>query len=677
MSEDDPKLIITYILVEKNPFESFIFLKKKYSIDELTNQITINIPKELFGVKKEKKIIDFQLFYKDSNNSGKLIYKFYIYYGINKAYLFLSNKRKKFLFELYFKEKKTIIYEDMKLIESDYFDTDSRRRMVLINSPLDIQIEGSVNFIYDYVTEELRMKKENSFCISIFDVDKSYYGSKIIKNESNFSIISELIPYESKLKKFKDELDVLISSKDGYIDKQIGILVNNNFIYDFCFNFCKNVSELKEDFKSNNEYYLMYLYYLWYILYICYSKNIGYKVPSSIMIHYLNDFYDNYLKDEDLLPYQRTLLFLSNSIYFTVLQNDKIYDSKKLRYIKRKNIKDNSVYGLALKFIENFINNLNSKSFLFYPLLLLNNGIFYYRKDSVYGFDVQNCENIKAHLNALIPEIFFEIEEEVTDITKYKNGFNYIEFQMIFINRSTLLKNFTKSPESFEYSNDDEKKLVKSYAVKVSKTLIHEGFGLNQYIYNSSRNIPLKFFSEKNDLVSIVSPHSGLVNNDVILTGFEPNKGESGKFLEFFFGHYRSKLIISLMLEIDDISKLYDSIDYFVKEDLTEIKKYIVMKYVLKNKRINYVDDPQLNLEEENKKLEKIFNEHYINDLNDMKCEVFENIKLNCDSNNVYYMTKSEIKGYDYYRRKANEAKDHSERAMYLWQLLNHLKSCC
>ena len=94
------------------------------------------------------------------------------------------------------------------------------------------------------------------------------------------------------------------------------------------------------------------------------------------MFKYLKKFYNIYLEDKDLLPYQKVLLFCSNTIYFVSIQDPNKYESKKLRYIKSKNIKEKSVYGLSFKFIKEFIQKLNSKSLLFYPLLLLNNGIY-------------------------------------------------------------------------------------------------------------------------------------------------------------------------------------------------------------------------------------------------------------------------------------------------------------
>jgi hypothetical protein len=245
------------------------------------------------------------------------------------------------------------------------------------------------------------------------------------------------------------------------------------------------------------------------------------------------------------------------------------------------------------------------------------------------------------------------------------------------LNKSVVLKNFKNNPELFEYTNKFEEKEFKNYSVKVSKTLIHEGFGHNKYIYNSSKNIdsPLKFFNSENEIVTVVSPFSINYDNKFILKGSKPNKGESGRFLEYFFGHFENKLIISLIYELDDISKLYDSVDYFVKDNLFEIKKYIILKYKLENKGIIYKDnDDNMNLEEENKKMEMIFNEKFSNELENINAKLFENSKSKDDLSKVYFL-KYEIKGYDYYMNKVKEETDLAKKADYLWELLNYLKS--
>jgi hypothetical protein len=229
----------------------------------------------------------------------------------------------------------------------------------------------------------------------------------------------------------------------------------------------------------------------------------------------------------------------------------------------------------------------------------------------------------------------------------------------------------------FVYNNLNDEKKVKSCAVKVAKTLIHECFGHNKYIYNSPKIIdsPLRFFNNENNLVTIISPTSYANDNEFIMKGSYPDKGESGKFLEFFFGHYEQKMIISLIFEIDDISKLYDSVDYFVKDDLSEVRKYIIMKYVLKNRGYNYKENCDYNLEEENKNLESVFNNKYKDDLSNIKSKIFDRSKSNDDISEVIFLSKSKIKGCNYYRNKAIEESNLSKKAEYLWELLSILKS--
>lgn len=136
-----------------------------------------------------------------------------------------------------------------------------------------------------------------------------------------------------------------------------------------------------------------------------------------------------------------------------------------------------------------------------------------------------------------------------------------------------------------------------------------------------------------------------------------------------------SLIIFHTLFEIDDISKLYDSVDYFVKDDLSEIKKYITMKYVLKNKGYNYQENNDYNLEEENKNLESVFNNEYKVDISNIKNKIFDRSKSNDDISEVIFSSKSQIKGYNYYRNKVNEESNLSKKADYLWELLNNLKS--
>ena len=137
-----PKLIITFIKGEQNnPFKSFNFLKKDYPIIDNKNEENIDIiDDDIFEKDKESQIVEFKLLSKKDDNY--FIYKFNLYYGVNRAYCFLINYTK-FLFELCFRENKNVIFRDLILKETDYFDNDSRRRMILINAPIATNIEGA------------------------------------------------------------------------------------------------------------------------------------------------------------------------------------------------------------------------------------------------------------------------------------------------------------------------------------------------------------------------------------------------------------------------------------------------------------------------------------------------------------------------------------------------------
>ena len=54
--------------------------------------------------------------------------------------------------------------------------------------------------------------------------------------------------------------------------------------------------------------------------------------------------------------------------------------------------------------------------------------------------------------------------------------------------------------------------------------------------------------------------------------------GESGNFLEYFFGLYKNELIIDLLYNIPDIGKLIDNVKYFTSEKIDILKKYILYK---------------------------------------------------------------------------------------------------
>ena len=124
-------------------------------------------------------------------NCQTYTYRFHVYYGVNKAYLFLW-KYTQILYEICFKEQQKVVYDSIVLDNTDYFDNDSRRRMIIINAPFQMKIEGCLKYIYEYISAKLRNPNENSYQVSIFDSSNSYIAAKIIKKEMDFSVISNI-----------------------------------------------------------------------------------------------------------------------------------------------------------------------------------------------------------------------------------------------------------------------------------------------------------------------------------------------------------------------------------------------------------------------------------------------------------------------------------------------------
>ena len=87
MEERKAKLVLT--IRKKNIyFESCELFGSIYNL-KTAEKLSIDIPEYIFAKSKERKIIQFKL-KRDTEPSLILIFKFNIYYGINKAYCFLD-----------------------------------------------------------------------------------------------------------------------------------------------------------------------------------------------------------------------------------------------------------------------------------------------------------------------------------------------------------------------------------------------------------------------------------------------------------------------------------------------------------------------------------------------------------------------------------------------------------
>ena len=676
MEDTHSKLILFFIGNKKNTiFNGFKILQKTYDFE--TTEITI--PNSIFNPWKEKKIIDFQLILKeDENEEGPTSFQIYIYIGINKIYCFI-NQISQASFDICCLDKKVgVYYGKTELTEFNYLENDTRSRIVLINAPSTIKINSTKN-LYSYIP--LNLSESNSVQISFFDSDFQTYSMKAITNDEiseEFGIVKFLRENKRILLGFYNKLKNLIETKQEDVEIYMNLLGETEItrIKD---NFSRRKEVLKEVFEDNELYDLFHIYILWFICDVKYFPEKGEEcdIPIDIIYKYINEFYEKYKKDDKLLNYQRILLFYSNSIYFIRIGDIEKYKKTELEYINVKDIKKNSVFGLSFKFLDDFIDNLNSKSELFYPLLLLDNGLFYYNDKSSYGFDFESCENVKNHLRDLIPDVFFVYK---IDSINEEKGFNYKGMKTIFLNKLTVLNNYEGNPKN----EDLNTKIVNHYAMRTSKLFIHECFGHNKFLYQQKIGIdsPRHFFNKNKRLITMIPKtckNKSYPNEDNFFVEQSNYEGESGNFLEYFFGFYEDELVIDLLYSISDIGKLINNVKYFTSEKLEVLKNYIINKYLITIKMIDFHEKENTNLEQDIIEMEQILEKKNVNLIE--KIQPKKEIKLSKQikdqhSNLLFFeVNEKEIKNYSYYLKKMVESKNNDESRKYARELIfNHLK---
>ena len=498
MEADNSQLILNFI-GKKNIFSEFKVFGNVYNFEK--NKI--EIPNALFGPKREKKLVEFKLIPKNNKTEKELVFYLYIYYGINKVYCFVEEING-LLFDIIFLDNKidAIDYKGLELKEFNTLENDSRTRFVFINSPSSFKVKDIYLELKIYIPFEL-IQTNKSFQIAFFDFYKNAYAIKAINLEENeLLIVNVLKKNKSILIEFLNNIEKLIKKKEENEEeyKQLcqKVPLEKNII-----NFSQDKELLKKEFDNEDLYHLIYIYMLWLVFSAIFfpddnnksnennidndndnnnraenkddSKDENESFSDEYVFNYtifevfenITQFYEKYKKDSKLLIYQKVLLLCSNIIYFIRLNNINEYNNSKLDYIKTEELNKNSVFGLCFQFLRDFVTNLNSKSEIFYPLLLLDSGLYYNGRNSTYGFDFQSCENIKNHLTDLIPEVFFIFEKKY--LLQEEKGFTYKGYKIIFLNKLAILNNYHGKP----LEKDKNEREAKHYATRTSKFFLY------------------------------------------------------------------------------------------------------------------------------------------------------------------------------------------------------------
>ena len=374
------------------------------------NDKEIKIPESQFKPENDRLLIDLKLKLIENEDLNNTHYCFYAPFGITKVNCFLNIDDGCLFDFICLNNNFTMKYKNNLEIIINSIDNGHRSRIILLNAPQEIIINDEIVRISKFIPEMLN-DDFKSFQLSIFDSKFQKFATKAIIPEiiNDNYIIDFLIKIKESITKFYIKFKNLIDKGENKIELYKEIFDKFSF-ESIIINFSKKKSILKELFKEKEYLYdLIFYYMLWHICDIYFfqkqiknneiidgnkiiEKNeiIGMVKNSenkeefkpyftiNVVFSYINSYYEKYKKDDDLLIYQKVLLFISNVYFFIGMKSEEEYKKSNLKYVILDKSEENSVFKISIKFLNDFIDSLNNKSEIFYPLLLLDSGIYYF-----------------------------------------------------------------------------------------------------------------------------------------------------------------------------------------------------------------------------------------------------------------------------------------------------------
>ena len=564
------KVIFYYIKSSENNYSFYQFLGNNYTFNQKSQEILISL--DQFKGSNNCLPCEINLFRNENNDPLKFVIN--IYKCNNIFYLFLKENGNTYEFIF-------LDFDDIRIDNFKYsFDNNNnkhRKRITFINfCPSFININNNFTFTF---AKFYSFFPYNSFS-NFISIQFSIYSKDIIIPKINE--LPESIPdikifytnYDNDMKTFDKELKGLLS--EFQLEKYNSLISRYENIYQILnkFNFCISRDELGNIFDKIEYYDFFYKIVILKILIIKKATN---KEEIESIIRNFNEFSQKLSKDNDLKLYQKIFALLEYGFFI------KKYNYDQLTYVVCKNAKTNSVIDKSLKFFKEFINNLDEESPVFFKLLEINSKSGYlFGGSTVFNFNLLNVEDIKQHLQELIPEViyFFNLDEKTTN----SKAFLFSQTGEIAINEYYLFKKYEKINLLEEKKSDDIN--ANNIAMTISRYLIHEEGGHNKF--RNKANIkksvksPIKCVSEgKIKKLTNISDKSKSDDLIKIFPNNKNGKSDSGHFLETSFGKIEGEYVITYFDRIKDIGDLLSYPEYFVKADKIEfLGQYIYYKYL-------------------------------------------------------------------------------------------------
>ena len=615
-----------------NAYDYFYVLSKKIKI--VNNKYSIPIPEFIFKDTTGCAAVNFILIDSRHKNKRKR-FIINLYPCLNVIYVYLNDLGLISLELIFLNKDEDILIDNEKLI----YDTNNnnfRKRIVLVGKRLGFKL-GKKNFEPHRYLSGVNIDNNNSFQLSFYS--KTLIVAKpikIYKKKINFQYFYE--KFIERIAEFDSDFKAIFDEHNQNTEKEIPELINKNknIIEQFNkLNFTKSLSVLKNEFNNNE--YIDFIYKILINKIIKYhwkDRNDNKKIVESIKS--LDILKNKIMNDINLEIYQKIFgvieIFFIYNRYYNIDKN--VLNT--IKYIQTKNIAKDSVIGIAIDFIINYINELNEESPVFFKILEINSNFGYAHDKKVYTFNLLSVDDVKKHLKEIIPkEIFFY------KVNSNISASNYSQTGILSINEFKLYENLKEIPLDTPI-NQSEIENGHSLAMRIARIFLHEIIGQKKFRDKAPNKIksPLKIVSNNKikTLTYALSTEKPEDDYIKILLSKKKDKGDSGHVLDipYGFAYHRIPTMYCISL-LKNSGKLISHPELFVHKDKIEIlKEYVKEKYYCEKNNIEIKNWWSLTIEDEINEMEKIIikeKEKKLTNLLGKKRKLSEEEEINTSSN--------------------------------------------
>lgn len=592
----------------------FLDLNKKagifFNIFELNNNsfktnknIDIKVPFDEKDIEIGKKICKYSLIMRYNKvTKTKVSGIIEIYLGNNIGYCFIDNigvtfdlcffnnngSIDKFVISNFLLNHKNFMISESISVKPNKNNTQDRANILLINcwENLIIKINGeSIIEFSDIIKEINNYSFDNSYQVCFSDNNFRDFATRKIEEINTFNFKNIFDKYKANVNQIYEQILYLFNNHKNLEKKLQKICDDNQYLEDEIL-FLKFVYPKKVlGIQFNNELYIDFFFKLIYFLNIKKAK----EKKETINTTFLQEMHDRLLKEKNKICNDKNLkiyekIFLLIEIFFSELF---FKEKKELLYFHSSQNEKNSPLDYAYKFLKKFIDELNYKSNFYYPLLCIDSGIFNCQAGNsskknitTYGFNMYPLSTIKKHLENMIPDIIVLSDNMDKDENANTNSLTGVV---------TLNNLFFKDIEIHKTQKDNN--ISRHYGFRIAKKLFHElfghkksAFGKEELNYKSPISFKnkvgeLKFIDENNNEKQYCDINQIIDNLDV-----EKINGDSGYFLEYFFGKIDDEYTTRIIDQIEDKTYLGVLLDSNLwHKNIKTLKHFVELKYYIVN----------------------------------------------------------------------------------------------